>query len=469
MAETINVRVQQMYDSLADWNAVASKKPLAGEVCIFNITSENEIAGATNLNIPAAIISNGVYPVQLSKTGDGTHTLAELPWDTALAGDVYAWAKAATPPIPTISTAGQGDSWIDVDSSGSEGHVSYNITHKTVGAAYTSGNTVTTVGPNTDRSADKATTIKIPQITVDDAGHVTAGADESITFTIPKTQIAHTHKVTAAGSVSQPTFTPIEHTHTATFEGSSTGESVKYAPAGTVSKPTFTGSAVDSGAPVGTTSVATGTHTHTIVAEGTVTIDVGDGTTNYTPSGKVTINSYQPEGTVSTPTITVTPNTTTIQPVSNVGSLPTWYGTYDSDTQDLEISFSAGALPTLGTAKTLVTSIKSATSTQPTFTGTSKAPTGSFTGTGVELVADFEGASVDTASITGTANVASATHKHSVTAAGTVSQPTFTGTEATITTPTPKGTVTIVEAEANGTVSKPTFTGTEVSTSGTTY
>lgn len=60
--------------------------PLVGEACV-------------------AVVSDGTAgfdsskpPIVSIKIGDGTHTFAELPWAQAVAGDVYAWAKAATKP-----------------------------------------------------------------------------------------------------------------------------------------------------------------------------------------------------------------------------------------------------------------------------------------------------------------------------------------------------------------------------------
>ena len=135
---------------------------------------------------------------------------------------------------------------------------------------------------------------------------------------------------------------------------------------------------------------------------------VDTASTTYQPEGSVTINSYTPEGaitpgsgtanytpagTVSTPTITVVPNTTTVNSITAVGTLPSWSASVNNET--LEFSFDAGTLPTKGANTTVATSIQSATSTQPTFTGTgtelkftgsAKAPTGSFTGTSATIV-----------------------------------------------------------------------------------
>lgn len=118
-------------------------------------------------------------------------------------------------------------------------------------------------------------------------------------------------------------------------------------------------------------------------------------TGNFTPSGSIAITkgtgtaNYTPEGSVSTPTITVTPNTTTVNSITNVGTLPSaimpvFDATVSNETLSLGWtagSFSAGTLPTKGSDTTVVTGIKSATSTQPTFTGTGAELTGTFTGT----------------------------------------------------------------------------------------
>lgn len=164
-----------------------------------------------------------------------------------------------------------------------------------------------------------------------------------------------------------------------------------YTPAGTVSTPTFSGSE-------GNVSV-TGTPT------GSVTISKGTGTANYTP-----------EGTVSTPTITVTPTTTTVNSITAVGTLPsctlpTLSTTVSDETLTLSWtagSFSAGTLPTKGANTTVATGIESASSTQPTFTGT-----------GANLKATFSGSQ--------------GSYSGKFTPSGSVSQPTFSGTAATVT------------------------------------
>lgn len=115
--------------------------------------------------------------------------------------------------------------------------------------------------------------------------------------------------------------------------------------------------------------------------------------------------SYTPAGTVSQPTFTGTQgnvsvigtsagsvsnvelNTTTVNSITAVGTLPTF--TVSGET----LTFTSGTLPTKGADTTVATSVQ----TQPAFTGASTTSTGTFT------------------------------------PAGTVSQPTFSGTEATVT------------------------------------
>lgn len=153
--------------------------------------------------------------------------------------------------------------------------------------------------------------------------------------------------------------------------------------------------------------------------------------TSYSQNTHTHTVAYTPAGTVSTPTITVTPNTTNVYSITAVGTLPSltytagtasnitaWSAgsaptasltkgsgsfsgavstgpnrvvtlshghtassltfsagsvpslTYSAVDVDNITAWSAGTLPTKGSATSVVTSIKSATSTQPTFTGT---------------------------------------------------------------------------------------------------
>lgn len=185
---------------------------------------------------------------------------------------------------------------------------------------------------------------------------------------------------------------------TATVAPASSG-SATYTPAGTVSQPTFTGSSLTSTGsftPSGSVTVSTNA-----TANKTATVSSTTGTATYTPAG-----------TVSTPTITVTPSTATVNSITAVGTLPTFTATVANET--LTLGFSQGTLPTKGSNQTVVTGISSATSSQPTFTGT-----------GARLVTgNIPVPSSYSASFTGTAGDVSV----SGTPSGTVSQPTFSGT-----------------------------------------
>ena len=85
MAEKIiNSRIVLKHDTLANWleSTLVLKN---GEVAVASIPTNTANSGLT----PPAI---GI------KVGDGEHTFSELNWIQAIAGDVRAWAKAATKP-----------------------------------------------------------------------------------------------------------------------------------------------------------------------------------------------------------------------------------------------------------------------------------------------------------------------------------------------------------------------------------
>ena len=182
-------------------------------------------------------------------------------------------------------------------------------------------------------------------------------------------------------------------------------------------------------------------------------------TSAYTPTGNVTgsvtatgtvaivkdnENGVQISGSVSAPNVSVELNTSSIQPVSSVGTLPTYTdGSYTApsvneatnafataglvaaidkdDTEMLVFSaadtsnaltstgfnagsytapkYVAGTLPTLGTAVSFATDVKTATATEPTFTGDKFRAT--FTGKSSAISASFAGTEVANAIVTG--------------------------------------------------------------------
>ena len=164
----------------------------------------------------------------------------------------------------------------------------------------------------------------------------------------------------------------------------------------------------------------------------------GDVTGSVTATGSVSIakddeKGTQISGSVSAPTVTVTPATDTIKKVTSVGTLPTkaadtftpngddeftqgsqaaWSANVDDASETLSFSFTANDLPTFtqgakasykegafnaGTlpelaaaGTTVVTGITKAEASAPTFTGDKFAA--SFTGTSADIAATFTGA-----------------------------------------------------------------------------
>lgn len=163
----------------------------------------------------------------------------------------------------------------------------------------------------------------------------------------------------------------------------------------------------------------------------------GDVTGSVTAAGSVSIakdaeNGTQISGSVSAPTVTVTPATDTIKKVISVGTLPTktadtftangddtftagsqtaWSANVDDASETLSFSFTANTLPTFkqgakasytegtfdagtlpelaATGTTVVTGITKAEASAPTFTGDKFAA--SFTGASANITATFTG------------------------------------------------------------------------------
>ena len=94
MAEKIlNTRILLKYDTLANWEA-STGILRAGEVAIATVPE-----GSTGKEVGSV-----VTPQVLVKVGDGKHTFAKLPYITAKAGDVYAWAKAEKLSVDAFGT-----------------------------------------------------------------------------------------------------------------------------------------------------------------------------------------------------------------------------------------------------------------------------------------------------------------------------------------------------------------------------
>lgn len=94
MSNTINTKVLLRYDTWENWSSKGKDLILlAGEVAIAAIENKSiQEPGKEN----ATVVNTA--PTILFKVGDGSTAFKNLPWASALAADVYDWAKAATKP-----------------------------------------------------------------------------------------------------------------------------------------------------------------------------------------------------------------------------------------------------------------------------------------------------------------------------------------------------------------------------------
>ena len=91
--KTLKTRIKLKHDSFERWSAAGNQYRLL----------KGEIACAT---IDTADPANKKLPPVMFKVGDGEHTFNELTWASALAADVYDWAKAASKPSYTYTEVG---------------------------------------------------------------------------------------------------------------------------------------------------------------------------------------------------------------------------------------------------------------------------------------------------------------------------------------------------------------------------
>lgn len=247
-------------------------------------------------------------------------------------------------------------------------------------------------------------------------------------------------KDSASGTVAVP--------KTYSFTGSAASVSVTGTTTGSVSetKSAVTVSKASSGTatytPAGTNASSSVSGSCSVTPSGS--ISVGTGTANYTPAGSVS-------GTVGTPTISVKTAgaTTSVTPFGSAGTLPSCtLPTYTVANEILTItagSFSAGTLPSGGTAVTVKTGDAAYQSTQPSFSG-------SFSGTGAEL--KFTGsASSGTISGTAAAQTFTGTGARLVTDSQVLTGASFTGASMTST-----GSVTATGSVATATTENKTVT-----------
>lgn len=163
--KTLLTRIKHKYATLSEWMSSTywnTTKTEKGELYIFEIAANDAKADIAGLN-PSSTKRH------MTKTGDGVSTLSVLPWDSADA-------------LIDIGASATDDDVVVLSGTAGMNEVSYSASHAKKGPAsvYTSGNTETSIsGSGTSK------TIKIPQLTVDTYGHVTAAKDEDVTITLP--------------------------------------------------------------------------------------------------------------------------------------------------------------------------------------------------------------------------------------------------------------------------------------------
>ena len=215
MADKIlNTRIQLKYDTLTNWqsgpfNGTDNTKWLkAGELAIVTLAPNKETAPTSKAD---------QHPL-LFKVGTGSHKFDDLPWASALAADVYDWAKkpeaefiewvnsiVTHPTIPdgfNIAVGSTDDNVVDVNLQGGKNSISGTIEHAKKGPTngYNGGQTAATAD-----AFGESVTIKVTKLTVDDYGHVNSASDVEYKVSIPAAPTIPNIKITDDTDVEKPT------------------------------------------------------------------------------------------------------------------------------------------------------------------------------------------------------------------------------------------------------------------------
>lgn len=171
---------------------------------ILMLNTANSYAGAITLNIN----DKGAKPIYIngSASSSSNYTLPAgmyivyyngtnyyIRTDGKITGSITGSSST------TITAAATDDDVVVLTGTNGTNKVTFDAKHAEKGPAngYTSGNTVTAIsGPGASG------TIKVPQITVDKYGHVTAAADENVTITMPTlpTSLKNPNSLTVKGN-----------------------------------------------------------------------------------------------------------------------------------------------------------------------------------------------------------------------------------------------------------------------------
>lgn len=88
--KTINTRIKNRVDSLANWQADGVSL-LPGEIALVKVTTQTIDDNGQIVDVPAVLMKVGE-----SDGNGGTKAFDELPWLSAIAADVYDWAKSTS-------------------------------------------------------------------------------------------------------------------------------------------------------------------------------------------------------------------------------------------------------------------------------------------------------------------------------------------------------------------------------------
>ena len=114
----LNTKIKLRYDTLEKWQDLTVEGKggnlvlLKGEVAFCEVPAATLANGTVDANGASTVdgVTANNMPTIIFKVGDGIHAFKDLNWGSALAADVYAWAKAATKPTYTASEISLVDS-----------------------------------------------------------------------------------------------------------------------------------------------------------------------------------------------------------------------------------------------------------------------------------------------------------------------------------------------------------------------
>ena len=106
MAKTLNTRIKNRFDSLTNWSQ-AGVELLQGEIALVKVeTQQIDQATGDVVTVPAFLMKVGE-----NDSAGNPKAFSALPWMSALAADVYDWAKEEDPSGMTVKYQA-GDTWV---------------------------------------------------------------------------------------------------------------------------------------------------------------------------------------------------------------------------------------------------------------------------------------------------------------------------------------------------------------------